>query len=130
MIMWFVFISNNLSFCLQNLHCCKFKRSNSQTYDIYSSFSNLKIFDNIYLILIMNILSCLNAKDHLRCSSFWFCIWNFLYWARRHGQVCLINPNVLGAVLPRTAISAWAPRKLGLILMTVGVCLCLMLPES
>ena len=41
--------------------------------------------------------------------------------SRRHGQVCLINPNVLGAVLPRTAISAWAPRKLGLILMTVGV---------
>ena len=31
---------------------------------------------------------------------------------RRHGQVCLINPNFLGAVLPRTAISAknsWSP---------------------
>ena len=31
---------------------------------------------------------------------------------RRHGQVCLINPNFLRAVLPRTAISAknsWSP---------------------
>ena len=30
---------------------------------------------------------------------------------RRHGQVCLINPNFLGAVLPRTisAKNSWSP---------------------